>query len=70
MIDTIRQLPVPSATAWSLALAVRGRPRFVILTVDERHAREMLAAHLTELGHEEAASFADRVEDEQVAVIW
>lgn len=74
MIDTIRQVPAPSADAWSLDLASRGGPRFVVLRLDEHHARQRLAEHLTWLGkvedNAEGLRLIADIEAEHVAVIW
>jgi hypothetical protein len=74
MIDTICQVPVPSADAWSLDLASHGGPRFVVLRLDEHDARRRLAEHLTWLGKAEDDSeglqLIAGIEAERVAVIW
>jgi hypothetical protein len=53
---------------------LRGGPRFVVLRLDEHHARQRLAEHLTWLGHaEDDAHGLQLIADigtERVAVIW
>lgn len=74
MIDTICQVSVPSADAWSLDLASCGGPRFVVLRLDEHQARQRLAEHLTWLGKvgedAEGLRLLADIETERVAVIW
>jgi hypothetical protein len=74
MIDTTRQVPVPSADAWSLDLASLGGPRYVVLRLNERDASQLLAEHLTWLGKAEddaeALQLIGGITSERVAVIW
>ncbi|MHB8660139.1 MAG: hypothetical protein ACYC91_19805 [Solirubrobacteraceae bacterium] len=74
MIDNDRQLPTPSADAWSVDLSGLGGPRFVILTLSESRARELLAEHLVELGQADtttaAAELISEMPCERVSVIW
>lgn len=50
MIDTDRQLPTPSASAWSIDLDAIGGPVFVVHRRDQSEARAALARHLVEIG--------------------
>jgi hypothetical protein len=74
MIDTICQVPAPSADAWSLDLAPHGGPGFVVLRLDEHDARQRLAEHLTWLGkvedNAEGLQLIADIATERVAVIW
>ena len=74
MIDTSRQLPAPSADAWSIDLTALGGPRFVILTSSEQRARKRLVEHLVELGKAAdpvaGATLLAGITTERVAVIW
>jgi hypothetical protein len=74
MIDTSRQLPAPTADAWSLDLTSLGGPRFVVLACSEQHARMRLGEHLAELGKVEDVGAGTvliaEIPVERVAVIW
>jgi hypothetical protein len=74
MIDTSRQLPAPTADAWSIDLTALGGPLFVVLTTSEAHARERLVEHLVELGKVEdigaGTMLLAEIPAERVAVIW
>jgi hypothetical protein len=74
MIDTRRQVPVPSADGWSIDLTSLGGPRFVILAAGEHQARERLAEHLADLGKAasttQAGELIAETPVERVAVIW
>jgi hypothetical protein len=70
----IRQVPTPSADAWSLGLASHDGPRFVVLRLDEGDARQRLAEHLVWLGKSrddaEGLRLLADIDTERVAVIW
>lgn len=74
MIDTDRQLPSPSATAWSFDLAPLGGPCLVVLTTDKATARTLLAQHLADLGKVESPTTARgliaAIPTESVTVLW
>jgi hypothetical protein len=74
MIDTSRQLPAPSAGAWSIDLTALGGPVFVILTTSEQHARERLVEHLVELGKVDDVGAGTMllagIPTQRMAVIW
>lgn len=61
MIDTTRQLPSPSASAWAIDLTSVGGPVFAVLRLDEGEARAALVDHLLDIG-----SFATREETQRV----
>lgn len=74
VIDTSRQLPAPSADAWSIDLTAFDGPRYVVLACSEQHARQRLAQHLAELGKIEdigaGTVLIAEIPVERVAVIW
>jgi hypothetical protein len=74
MLTLTCQVPAPSADAWSLDLASRGGPRFVVLRLDEHAARRRLAEHLAWLGKAEddakGLQLIAGIGAERVAVIW
>ena len=73
MIDTARQVPSPSASAWCFDLETEGGPTIVVLRTDLAEAREALEAHLLELGPVRPAlanDLAQNLPAETVAVIW
>lgn len=70
MIDTDRQVPTPSASAWSFDLSRLGGPRFVVLNANEAEARTHLAEHLLELGRTGDLTEIQTVAGERVAVVW
>ena len=74
MLDTGRQLPALSASAWSIALAEIGGPTFIVLRRDEAEARIALVEHLVEIGSITNTIKAERVVAaapiELVGVLW
>lgn len=74
MVDSDRQVPTPSASAWSIDLEAIGGPVFVVHRRDESDARAALVRHLVEIG-----AVADTIKAERivrvapissVGVIW
>ena len=74
MIDKIRQLPSPSATAWLFDLGGHGGPWIVVLRDVDCEARERLAEHLVSLGKaaDVAAAMAmlTCIRAEHAGVLW
>ncbi|MFN8113158.1 MAG: hypothetical protein U0R51_08155 [Solirubrobacterales bacterium] len=74
MIDTDRQLPTPSASAWSIDLEAVDGPVFVVLHRDEGEARAALARHLVEIGAVADTIKAERIVGaapiNSVGVVW
>lgn len=74
MIDTRRQVPSPSASAWLIDLTAAGGPRFVVVRREEDEARDALVAHLVEIGSIPNTIAAERLVGrapiESVAVTW
>jgi hypothetical protein len=74
MVDTLRQLPSPSAAAWLFDLGQLRGPWMVVLRDLEPEARERLAEHLVELGHAEDVAAAMRllaaVQVDHAGVLW
>lgn len=75
MIDTNRQVPSPSASAWRIDLAGIGGPIFIVMRRSEGEAREALAHHLVEIGSPltptiAAERAANAVPAGSVAVVW
>lgn len=74
MVNSDRQLPTPSASAWSLDLSEIGGLVFIVLRVSEREARQALACHLVEIGSIPNTIEAERVvaaaPAESIGVVW
>lgn len=74
MVDTDRQLPSLSASAWSIDLAASGGPVFVVHRLGKADARAALIAHLVEIGSFPSEAGAEAIvaeaPAESVAVIW
>ena len=74
MIDTSRQLPAPTADAWSMDLTALDGPVFVVRTTSEWSARATLVEHLVGLGKVEdigaGTMLLAGIPTERVAVIW
>lgn len=50
MVDTSRQVTVPSAQAWSVDLSVVGGPTFAVMRTSADHAREAVVEYLVQIG--------------------
>ena len=61
MVDTDRQVPTPSASAWSIDLGAIGGPVFVVHRRAESDARAALVRHLVEIG-----AVADTIKSERI----
>lgn len=74
MIDTDRQVPTPSASAWSIDLAAISGPLFVVHRRDESEARAALVRHLVEIGTIPDTIKAERIVGaapiSSVGVVW
>lgn len=80
MVDSKRQVPIPSASAWSIDLGAAGGPAFVVHRCEEVATRDALIDHLVAIGSrtreeaEEIVSAAEEIvsaaEAQSVAVIW
>ncbi len=74
MVDMNRQVPTPSASAWSIDLTRIGGPLFVVLRRDEDDARAAVVRHLVDIGSIsntiEAERTITKAPTESVAVVW
>jgi len=74
MVDTGRQLPSPSASAWSIDLAAIDGPVFIVGRLAEQDARAVLVLHLVEIGAVANTIAAERVVANapitSVSVVW
>lgn len=74
MVDSERQVPTPSASAWSIDLAAIGGPTFIVHRREEGEARAALVGHLVEIGAVANTIKAERIVAaapiSSVAVIW
>ena len=74
MVDTTRQVPAPSATAWAIDLRDTRGPIFVVLRCTGQSARAALVEHLADVGPSgsvaDARALVDPANAEYVAVIW
>lgn len=74
MVDTKRQVPPPSAHAWSVDLADVGGPTFTVLRTSADEAREAVVAYLVEIGSGltwiAATDVVSRAAVSEVSVVW
>lgn len=73
-VDVSRQVPTPSAHAWSINLAAIDGPRFIVLRLEQQEAQKALVRHLVEIGAIDNTIKAGRVVGvapiESVGVVW
>ncbi len=74
MVDTTRQVPPPSAQAWSVDLGPVSGPTFTVMCRSAVQAREAVVAYLVEIGSGltwlAATELVDRATVTEVSVIW
>jgi len=74
MVDTERQVPPPSAQAWSVDLTDVGGPAFMVLRTSADEAREAVMAYLVEIGSGltwiAATDLVGRAAVSEVSVVW
>lgn len=74
MVDTTRQVPAPSAQAWSVDLTSVGAPTFTVMRTSAPEAREAVVAYLMDIGsgltREAATAVVGRATVTEVSVVW
>ena len=74
MVDTTRQVPAPSAQAWSVDLAPAGGPTFTVMRRSADDAREAVVAYLIDIGSgltgAAATELVRRATVTEVPVVW
>lgn len=74
MVDTTRQVPAPSAHAWSVDLSAVGGPTFTVMRMSAVEAREAVVAYLMDIGsglpQAAASEVVARATVTEVSVIW
>ncbi|MFN8113175.1 MAG: hypothetical protein U0R51_08240 [Solirubrobacterales bacterium] len=74
MVDSDRQVPTPSASAWSIDLEAIEGPVFIVHRRDEGAARAALVRHLVEIGAIPDTIRAERIVAaapiSSVGVVW
>lgn len=74
MVDTKRQVPAPSALAWSVDLSSVGGPTFAVMRTTADEAREAVVSYLVEIGSGltrfAATGLVARATVSEIAVVW
>jgi hypothetical protein len=74
MVDTGRQVPSPSASAWLIDLSHVDGPQFVVFRLSEIEARQAVVGHVVENGAIANTIAAERLvaaaPASQVGVVW
>ena len=74
MVDTERQVPPPSAQAWSVDLSAVGGPTFTVTRTSAQEARQAVVAYLVEIGsgltQAAATALVERATVAEVSVVW
>lgn len=74
MVDTSRQVPAPSAQAWSVDLKSVGGPTFTVLRTSADEARDAVVAYLMDIGsgltQAAATALVERATVAEVSVVW
>lgn len=74
MVDITRQVPAPSAQAWSVDLTSVGGPTFTVLRTSADEARDAVVAYLIDIGsgmtRVAASELVGRATLSEVSVVW
>lgn len=74
MVDTTRQVPAPSAQAWSVDLSSACGPTFTVMRRSADDAREAVVAYLIDIGsgltQDAATELVRRATVTEVSVVW